>query len=231
MTIEASVDTAGATAGSATGSTVTASVGAFDPSLNGTIDPGSASFVQQLGIFLQRTNEGASLRTENVSPMSRRGGPTVFPLLPGSYRLRTSGYSGWFVKSATAGGTDLLTAGPGGGWRGARRCRLRLVVSNQAATMRGTTKIAEQLGTCYIYPDCDDSEHFAGDQCAERKRMAASCVGRFRREATGWWLRRHGCMSTWLISVVERQLAPYMKTVTVGAGETERMSISMRCRS
>jgi hypothetical protein len=223
LAVEASVDPAVASAGATARATVIGAGPAIDPALHSAIDPGSASFVQQLGIFLQRVDAGVSLRTENVSAAARRRGPVAFTLLPGTYRLRTQGYSQWYVVSATAGGTDLLTqdlvvdgsssAAP-----------LRLVVSNQMATVRGTTKLGGQMAEGYVYlvaatpstipvivarSAADGS--FARGQVPPGSYKVAASEARLDLDLTD--------------PAVQKQLAPYMKTVSVGAGESESVDL------
>jgi hypothetical protein len=222
LPVEASVDPASAETGTAKSLTVISSGSAFDPALNSTdgsgINPGSASFVQQLGMFFQRTNAGASLRTENVSPAARRGGPVGFTLLPGRYRLRTAGYSQWFIESATAGGTDLLTQElvvDGG----SSSVPLRLVVSNQTATIKGTTKLGGQSMGCAVYLIA------TAPSTAPVIQARSGSDGSFSRTQIPPGSYRVVAAETRLSydltdPPAQRQLAPYMKTVTVGAGET-----------
>ena len=205
LTLETAIDPAA----TETSSTVSSGTGA---------DPGSASFAQQLGIFLQRTDAGVGLRMESVSPMSRRGGPATFTLLPGSYRLRTGGYSQWFVESATAGGTDLLTqdlAVNGG----SSSLPLRVVVSNQTATVKGTTRLGERLAQCTVtliamMPSASPeiTVRSGSDGSFSRSLIPPGTYSVVASEA------RLGSDLT--DSTVQRRLSPNMKTVTVGAGET-----------
>jgi len=220
LPVEVSIDPAASATGAAgAGSSVVAVVSsgsAFDPATNPGTDPGTASFVQQLGIFLQRVNSGVSLRTENASPASRRGGPVGFSLLPGTYRLRSQGYSQWFVESATAGGTDLLSDDlvvDGG----SSSLPLRLVVSNQTATIKGTTKAGDQPAQSYV------SLIASTPSAMPVVRVRSGTDGSFSRSQLPPGSYRVVASETWMDlsdPAIQRQLGPYMKTVTVGAGET-----------
>lgn len=182
------------------------------------VDPGSPAFAQKLGIYLQRTDAGVSLRNENVSPTPRPDGTVEFTLEPGSYRLKSAGYGPWFIESANAGGTDLLTqvlVVDGG----SSSQPLRLVVSNLAASVKGTTRISGAGAPCSVYLIANAPSatpviiaKSGGDGSFTRSSLPP---GSYRVVATedkiNFDLTRAG---------VQRQLAPYMKTVTIGASET-----------
>jgi hypothetical protein len=185
-------------------------------------DPGSASFVQQLGIFLERMDPGVNLRSENVSPASRRSGQLGFSLLPGVYRLRSQGYSQWYVESATAGGTDLLTqnlAVDGG----SSPVPLRLVVNNQMAPVKGTAKLGGQAAESYV------SLVATTPSTIPMISTRSAADGSFSRnippgtyQALASETRLNMNLSD---PAVQKQLAPYMKAVTVAAGETESIDL------
>ena len=187
------------------------------------VDPGSASFAQQLGIYLQRTDGGVGSRAESVSPVSRQGGPATFTLLPGTYRLRTRGTSQWFVESATAGGSDLLTqdlAVNGG----SSSLPLRLVVNNQTATIKGTTRLAEQLAACTVslVSNLPSTSPVITVRSGSDGSFARSLIppGSYRVVAS-----ETKVASDLTDPAVQRQLAANMKTVTVGAGETASIDL------
>ena len=206
LPIEVSVDPAASVTDSTAGSAPAA-------------DPGSTTFAQQLGIFLQRIDVGVGLRTQTTFlPVSQRGGPIGFTLLPGRYRLQSRGYSQWFVESATAGGTDLLTQEFVVDGSSSSQ-PLRLVVNNQAATIKGTTKVGEQLAQSYVYMIATTPS------ATPVIRSNAATSGSFSRNLIPPGSYRVVASEARLNldlsdSAVQRQLAPYTKTVTVSAGET-----------
>jgi hypothetical protein len=222
LPVQVTVDPAAAP-GSSSGITTTMTSGSeFGPATNPATDPGSASFVQQLGVFLQRLNAAVSLRTENASPASRRGGSVEFTLLPGVYRLRTQGYSQWYVESATAGGTDLLTQDlvvDGG----SSSLPLRLVVNNQMATLKGTTKLGGQASSSYV------SLIASTPSATPLIDTRSGADGRFSRGIPPGSYRVVASEARLNLDLsdpaVQKQLAPYMKAVTIAAGETESVEL------
>lgn len=129
---------------------------AIDPAANsGNADSGTSGYdpgtvARQLGAFFLRTDAGVSLGNASFSPMPREGAPFGFRLPPGSYRLRTSAFTQWYIESANAGGTDLLTHDlvvNGGG----SSLPLRIVVNNRSSTIKGTVQDAEGVYPVYVY--------------------------------------------------------------------------------
>ena len=204
MSVEASVDPASTLISTSANSTA--------------VDPSSPSFVQQLGITFRRTDGEASARAENISLMPRKGAAPSFTLLPGTYRLRTAGYSQWFIESATAGGTDLLTEDLVVD-AGSSSLPLRLVVSNQTAAVKGTTKLHGQLPGCAVYLIA------TSPSAAPVINARSGSDGSFSHNSLPPGSYRVLAAETRLSldltdAAMQKRFAPYMKTLTVGAGET-----------
>ena len=69
---------------------------------------------------------------------------------PGIYRLNAGLASGWYIRNATSGGTDLLrenlVVSPG-----SSPPPIALVVSNQTGSLRGTVRLSGKPAACWIY--------------------------------------------------------------------------------
>ncbi len=85
-----------------------------------------------------------------VRPTQQRDNSALITAPPGVYRLNASGSGGWYVRSATSRGTDLmrepLTVSPG-----SSPSPITLVVSNQTGSLQGTVKLAGTPSACWIY--------------------------------------------------------------------------------
>ena len=84
-------------------------------------------------------------------PLGQRSSNTaVLAAPPGLYRLSASAAGGWYIRSATSGGADLMVENiviaPG-----ASHSPIAIVVSNQTGTLQGTVKLAGQPAACWIY--------------------------------------------------------------------------------
>jgi hypothetical protein len=123
-----------------------------------TIDPASTSDnsassppnVNQLGLFLENQQQDFDSGNANATLMTRRDGVSAFTVPFGTYRLRARSAGQWYVKSATYGSSDLLqenlvaTSGGGG-------VPIRLIVSNQAGSVQGTTSLGGKAAAGSIY--------------------------------------------------------------------------------
>lgn len=206
---------------------------AVDPAANSPAqNQGENSLERQVGVYLQKTDTGANLGSENISPTRHDGGPLSFSLLPGRYRLRTSSYSPWFIESATAGGTDLLTNDlvvDGG----SSSLPLRLVVSNQTATVKGTVKrVADEtaklaaapfMGYVYLIAEAPSASPVIGTQTGQDGTFSRALLppGSYRVLASEARLYFDPANPA-----VQRRFAPYMKTIAVAAGETGSVDLN-----
>ncbi len=108
--------------------------------------------VQQLGVMLESTADSVSAQPEGmmVSVMMTRDQSASFHVMPGTYHLMAHGMGAWFIKSASYGTTDLLdkdltvSAGTSGD-------TIRLTVSNQTGSLKGTTSLSGTPSSCWIY--------------------------------------------------------------------------------
>lgn len=212
---------------SATELTIEASV---DPAASSTqVDSvsgpnGSTALGQQLGLYLQRTHTGVTLDMESVTPTPRRGAPPSFSLLPGTYRLRTNAYSSWFVESASAGGTDLLAHDlviDGG----SSSLPLRIVASNQTATVNGTVSLAgtPSISNIYLIADAPSTSPVITVRSGQDGSFSRALIppGNYRILAS-----ESRSFFDLTKPTTQARFASYMKTVTVGAGETGRVDLN-----
>ena len=85
-----------------------------------------------------------------VRPTQQRDGTAVFAAPPGVYRLSAGLSGGWYVRSASSRGTDLIrdnlvissASSPS---------PITLVVSNQTGSLDGTVKLSGVSSACWIY--------------------------------------------------------------------------------
>jgi hypothetical protein len=104
----------------------------------------------QLGLMLQSDREDPERGDSTVRPMPRRDQSFAFNAPPGSYRLQGRDTGMWYVKAATYGASDLLQQSlvvvPG-----AAGTPIRIVVSNQTASLQGTVNLNGSPAQCYVY--------------------------------------------------------------------------------
>jgi len=106
--------------------------------------------IQQFGLMLQSTQDSTQPEGTTVGLMSVREGPTSFRAMPGTYRLQARGANAWYIKGASYGTTDLLdkdltvSAGASGD-------TIRLSVSNQTGSLKGSTSLNGVMTSCWFY--------------------------------------------------------------------------------
>jgi hypothetical protein len=104
----------------------------------------------QLGLMLQSDQEDPERGDSTVRPMPRRDQSFAFNAPPGSYRLQGRDTGMWYIKSASYGASDLLQQSlvvvPG-----AAGTPIRVVVSNQTASLQGTVNLNGSPAQCYVY--------------------------------------------------------------------------------
>jgi hypothetical protein len=105
---------------------------------------------QALGLILEPSQASSSLNSQPLRPTQHREGDTSFSASAGTYRLRARPARTWFILSATYGGIDLLSrdlliaAGSGSS-------PIQIVVSNQAATLKGSITLSGKPAACWLY--------------------------------------------------------------------------------
>ncbi len=85
-----------------------------------------------------------------IRPTQQRDGGASLAAPPGIYRLSAGLASGWYVRSATSHGTDLVrealvistSSSPS---------PITLIISNQTGSLQGTVKISGAPSACWIY--------------------------------------------------------------------------------
>lgn len=122
-----------------------------DLSLDSSVTSDNAPDPTQLGLILENLDSNGDAMDQRALHLRVRGNlPPVFTPTPGSYRLRALGNGSWYIVSANYGSSDLLsqplTIAPGVG-----STPIRLVVSNQMATLSGTVTQGDQPATGWIY--------------------------------------------------------------------------------
>ncbi len=85
-----------------------------------------------------------------VRPTPQRDNSAVIAAPPGVYRLNANTSGGWYVRSATSRGTDLLREALTVS-AGSSPSPITLVVSNQTGSLQGTVKLAGAPAACWIY--------------------------------------------------------------------------------
>jgi hypothetical protein len=193
-----------------------------------TVDPVAASdnpppTVQQLGIFFSRTNSSASPMNQNMFLQQGRNSPAGVTLLPGTYRLRAQGSGQWFIEAATLGGTDLLAQDLVVD-SASSSVPLHLVVNNQTATLKSTVKLNGQPAACWVYlvattPSATPviNAMSAADGTLTREYLPP---GSYRVLA---FETRQSINLT--DPAIAQEYAPYVKSVTVAAGETGNLDL------
>jgi hypothetical protein len=117
-----------------------------------TSDKAPPTSVQQFGLMLESTADSSLGLPEGtmVSVMTARDQGASFHAMPGTYHLTARGMGTWYVKSARYGTTDLLdkdlTVSPG-----ASGDTIRVTVSNQTGSLKGTTSLSGTPSSCWIY--------------------------------------------------------------------------------
>jgi hypothetical protein len=105
--------------------------------------------VQQLGLTLEATADSAQPEGTMLGVMTTLGTPS-FHAMPGTYHLQARGNGVWYVRSAYYGTTDLLnkdltvSAGASGD-------TIRLTISNQTGSLKGTTTLNGMPTACWLY--------------------------------------------------------------------------------
>jgi hypothetical protein len=118
------------------------------------VDPGSTSdkappSPQQLGLTMQNA-QAVQIGTASFFVMARGNQEASFRPTPGVYRFtsRVTG-SGWFIKSATYGTTDLLRENMTVTW-GAGGSPIIVTVSNQTGGLQGSTRLKSTPASSWI---------------------------------------------------------------------------------
>ncbi len=126
------------------------SVAATSPAGSGTAGS-TLPNVMQLNLVLEPLDlDPTSPFQFGVRPTQQREGIVSMAAPPGIYRLAASIASGWYVKSATSRGSDLLrenliiSAG-------SSPSPITLVVSNQTGALQGTVKLSGTPTACWVY--------------------------------------------------------------------------------
>ncbi len=85
-----------------------------------------------------------------IRPTQQRDSRATLSAPPGAYRLTASIGGGWYIRSASSRGTDLLrenlVISPG-----SSPSAITLVVSNQMGSVQGTVKLSGVPSTCWVY--------------------------------------------------------------------------------
>jgi len=106
--------------------------------------------LQQMGLSLQSERDDPERMDAIVRPTQRRDQSFGFSVAPGSYRLQGRATGTWYIKSASYGASDLLQQSlavvPG-----AAGTPIRVVVSNQTASLQGTVDLNGSPAQCWIY--------------------------------------------------------------------------------
>ncbi len=99
----------------------------------------------QFGLTLQRDNQDEDEASASINLATPRNSTSApgFTAPPGSYRLVARGSGPWYIKSASYGTSDLLSQSLVVA-AGAGSSTIRLIVSNQTGTLRGTVKLKGQ---------------------------------------------------------------------------------------
>jgi hypothetical protein len=120
-----------------------------DPSA--TSDNAVSPSISRLGLSLESKDiRMGDLASPPVRPSIGDKQSAVFRLLPGSYRLRAQTETGWFIEAAEYGGLDLLRQDLSVA-QGAGTIPIRIVISNQTATLNGTLRQAGRAVSGWIY--------------------------------------------------------------------------------
>lgn len=85
-----------------------------------------------------------------IRPTQQRDSGATLAAPPGVYRLTANIAGGWYIRSATSRGTDLLRENLVIS-SGSTPSPISLVVSNQMGSLQGTVKLAGSPGSCWLY--------------------------------------------------------------------------------
>jgi hypothetical protein len=115
-----------------------------------TSTPPALPDARTLALSLEPIQSDTTISEEFLRPSQRRGENTVsFVTPPGTYRLRSANTRGWYIVSATYGGSDVLLH-PLVIASGTGSTPLLLTVSNQFASLRGNVTLGGAPQTCWI---------------------------------------------------------------------------------
>jgi hypothetical protein len=122
----------------------------LDSSLTSDNSSSQPPSLPQFGITLQSDQPDPERGESTVHPTTRRDGSFVFTAPPGSYHLQGRNTGTWYIKSATYGDSDLLQQNlvvvPG-----AAGTPIRVVVSDQTASLQGTVALNGSPAACWVY--------------------------------------------------------------------------------
>lgn len=196
------------------------------------VDPASTSdaapqnappSVQQLGLSLHSTDPTPALQSSNFPLTFGSNESAGFHPAPGRYRIYARAGGLWYVKSISAGGTDLLTqdfviaAGSTGQ-------TVQVVVSNQTATCQGTLKINGKTASASIYLIA------TSPSANPLLVLRSSSVGSFKDPylPPGSYLAiafEAGPSGDLLDPAVQASFSTYAKSFQVAAGETANFDL------
>lgn len=113
--------------------------------------PDTAPSVMQFNLALQPVDvDPTSPFQFGVRPTQQRDSGVTLAAPPGLYRLTANIAGGWYIRSATSRGTDLLrenlVISPG-----SSPSPITLIVSNQMGSVQGTVKLAGSPANCWLF--------------------------------------------------------------------------------
>ena len=104
----------------------------------------------RFGILLQSTDPNGEVGYPGVQLITRHDAPSILNAPPGSYRLQANYANEWFIKSATYGASDLLSQNLVIA-NGSSAVPIRLLVSNQTGSLRGSTMLDGNPVSAWLY--------------------------------------------------------------------------------
>lgn len=109
-----------------------------------------APTLPQLGLALENVQPDSDQRVSTIRLSSQRDGSFAFAAAPGSYRLESIANTGWYVRSASYGDSDILqqdivVAADSGG------VPIHVTVSNDTGSLQGGVTLHGQPASCWIY--------------------------------------------------------------------------------
>jgi hypothetical protein len=117
---------------------------------SGTSDNAQRPTLPQFGLALQNDQPDSERGDSTIRVTTRRDQSFVFSAPPGSYHLQGRSTGTWYIKSATYGDSDLLQQSlvvvPG-----AAGTPIRVVVSDQTASLQGTVSLNGAPAACWVY--------------------------------------------------------------------------------
>jgi len=120
------------------------------PSTAGRVAAGTPSFMQ-FNLVLEPTEVDLTSPFQiGIRPTQGRDGSASFSAPPGAYRLYAGLVSGWYVRSATSRGSDLIRE-PLVISSGSSPSPITLVVSNQTGSLQGTVSLGGAPAACWVY--------------------------------------------------------------------------------